>query len=86
MRRQEVRCLPGALKAWRKQREWSQKDLSEHTGGNVSPTMIAMIETGDRQPSRLNAEDIASALGVPLEAIAFVYPDEMVTTVEKASA
>lgn len=47
----------------------------------MSATLIAMIETGKRQPSRLNAEDIATALGVPLEAIAFVYPDEMVAGV-----
>ena len=38
-----------------------------------------MIETGDRQPSRLNAEDLAAAFGVPLEALAFVYPHELVT-------
>lgn len=81
MRRREVRCLPDALKAWRGERGWSQKQLSEKTGGNVSPTLIAMIETGDRQPSRLNADDIAHALGVPLTAIAFVYPDEMVVSV-----
>lgn len=79
MRRQEVRCLPEALKTWRKQRDMSQKTLAALSG--VSPTLIAMIETGDRQPSRLNAEDIAKALGVPLEAIAFVYPDEIVAGV-----
>lgn len=69
--------LPQALATWRKERGWSQKLLSEKTGGTVSPTLIAMIETGDRQPSRLNAEDMAAALGVPLAAIAFVYPDEL---------
>lgn len=79
MRRQEVRCLPEALKTWRKERDMSQKALAHASG--VSPTLIAMIETGDRQPSRLNADDIAKALGVPLEAIAFVYPDEMVAVV-----
>lgn len=70
--------LPDALQAWRKERGWSQKLLAEKTGGTVSPTLIAMIETGDRQPSRINADDIAAALGVPLTAIAFVYPDELV--------
>lgn len=70
--------LPGALKAWRGERQWSQKELAQQTGGAVSATLIAMIETGERQPSRLNAEDIAKALGVPLEAIAFIYPDELV--------
>lgn len=78
MRRREVRVLPDALKTWRRERGFSQKMLAERTGGTVSPTAIAMIETGERQPSRLNAEDIAQALGVPLGAIAFVYPDEMV--------
>lgn len=78
-RRREVRVLPEALKSWRNERGWSQKTLSEKTGGTVSAALIAMIETGDRQPSRLNAEDIAAALGVPLQAIAFVYPDELVT-------
>lgn len=70
--------LPGALRAWRSERKISQKELSERTGGRVSATLIAMIETGDRQPSRLNALDIAEALGVPLDALAFVYPDELV--------
>lgn len=79
--------LPGALKAWREVRgkQWnpdgkplSQKQLARLTGGSVSQTLIAMIETGERQPSRLNAEDIARALDVPLDAIAFVYPDELV--------
>lgn len=68
--------LPGALKAWRAERGWSQKETADRSG--LSPTLIAMIETGDRQPSRLNAEDLALAIGVPLSAIAFVYPDELV--------
>jgi transcriptional regulator with XRE-family HTH domain len=70
--------LPGALRAWRAERKLSQKELAEATGGRVSATLIAMIETGDRQPSRLNAQDLAEALGVPLDALAFVYPDELV--------
>lgn len=45
-----------------------------------------MIETGERQPSRLNADDIASALDVPLDAIAFVYPDPIVNEVYEAAA
>lgn len=81
MRRREVRILPGALRSWRAERKMSQKQLAEATGGTVSASQIAMIETGERQPSRLNAEDIAAALGVPLDAIAFVYPDPMVADV-----
>lgn len=76
MKRREVRMLPEAVQTWRSERNVSQKTLAELAG--VSPTLIAMIETGERQPSRLNAEDIAKALGVPLGAIAFVYPDELV--------
>lgn len=68
--------LPAALKAWRAERGMSQKQLADASG--VSPTLIAMIETGERQPARLNADDLATALGVPLEAIAFVYPDPLV--------
>lgn len=74
-----MRVLPEALKAWRSERGWSQKELAERAG--VSPTLIAMIETGERQPSRLNADDIAKALDVPLEAVAFVYPDAIVNEV-----
>lgn len=70
--------LRGALKAWRAERGWSQKELAERTGGHVSATAIGMIEAGERQPSRLAAEDIAIALGVSLDAIAFIHPDEMV--------
>ena len=90
-RRREVKMLPGALKAWREVRgaEWnpdgkplSQKQLAIRAG--VSPTLVAMIETGERQPSRLNAEDIATALKVDLDAIAFTYPDPIVD--ELASA
>lgn len=78
--------LPEALRAWRNERGWSQKALSEQTGGNVSPTLIAMIETGERQPSRLNAEDLATAFGIPLGALAFVYPDELVMEAPVAAA
>lgn len=79
MRRREVRMLPTALATWRKERGLTQKDLAQASG--VSPTLIAMIETGERQPSRLNAEDLATALNVPLDSIAFVYPDELVNEV-----
>lgn len=71
--------LPEALKSWRDERNMTQKELAVRSG--VSASLIGMIETGDRQPSRLNAEDLATALGVPLEAIAFVYPDELVAAV-----
>lgn len=83
MRRREVRLLPGALAAWRKEKGFTQKTLGDKSG--VSPTLIAMIETGERQPSRLNADDIAAALDVPLDAIAFVYPDPLVNEAVEAA-
>lgn len=82
MRRREVRVLPGALAQWREERRITQKQLATMSG--VSPTLIAMIETGERQPSRLNAEDIAKALGIPLDAFAFVYPDPIVNEAAEA--
>lgn len=59
----------------------TQRELAELTGGNVSAQLVGMIEAGDRQPRRPNADDLAAALGVPVEAIAFVYPDPTVDTV-----
>lgn len=46
---------------------YSQKRLAELTDGEVSHTMIALIELGDRQPSRETAELIAQALGLEVE-------------------
>jgi transcriptional regulator with XRE-family HTH domain len=63
--------LPLALKAWRKERGWSQKKLAALAG--VSPTLIALIETEERQPSRLNAEAIAAALGVDVGVLAILH-------------
>lgn len=70
--------LPAALKAWRKERGWSQKDLAFNAteqladGESISPTLIALIETGERQPSLRNAEAIAAAFGIDVEALAVV--------------
>lgn len=69
----EVQVLPEGLRAWRKERDWSQKELAERSG--VSPTLIAFIETGERQPSLSNALAIATALGVTLRAFATVTPE-----------
>lgn len=65
--------LPRGLRAWRLQRELSQKALAEKSG--VSPTLIALIETGERQPSLVNALAITDALGIELEAVALVHAD-----------
>lgn len=78
----EVQILPEALRAWRRVRgeQWTttnkplaQKDLAERAG--VSPTLIAMIETGERQPSLSNGLAIARALKVSLLAIATCSAD-----------
>lgn len=61
--------------------KWTQRELADATGGEVSAQLIGMIEAGDRQPRRPNADHIAAALGVPVEAFAFVYPDALVETV-----
>ena len=75
--------LPKAMKAWRAVRTMddgrpmSQADLAELAnkieGASVSEGLIAQIETGRRQPGYTNAIAIAAALGVDLEAIAFVH-------------
>lgn len=88
--------LPEALRAWRivrgeqesSRRPLSQKELSvraQHHGGKVSPTLIAMIETGERQPSLTNALAIARALRVSLLAIATCTP-EVAALIRKAEA
>lgn len=78
MRKREVQVLPEAVKAWREQNGFSQADLANRMRPPVSPTLIAMIELGQRGCSRTNAEAMALALGVPLGAIAFVIgtPDD----------
>lgn len=78
-RPREVSVLPQALKAWRKERGWSQKDLAFHAteklpdGDSISPTLIALVETGERQPSLRNAEAIAAAFGIDVAALAVVH-------------
>lgn len=72
-RQQQVSVLPAAIKAWRAERQMSQSELA--TKANVSEGLIAQIETARRQPGLANAVAIAAALGVRLEAIAFVHVD-----------
>lgn len=73
-REQQVRLLPKAIKAWRKQRELSQMDLARAAG--CSEGLIAQIETGRRQPGLTNAVGIARALGVELGALGDIYVDD----------
>jgi transcriptional regulator with XRE-family HTH domain len=93
-RTNEVQVLPEALRAWRNERKWSQKELADRTrvidGSErlVSPTLIAMIETGERQPSLSNGLAIARALGVSLLALATCSPEieSMIRTAERPVA
>jgi transcriptional regulator with XRE-family HTH domain len=63
--------LPDALRAWRKQRDGiSQETLAARVG--VTPGMIALIETGRRQPGLALLVRIAEVLDVPPTALAFV--------------
>jgi transcriptional regulator with XRE-family HTH domain len=73
MRQQQVSVLPEALRAWRRERGWTQEQLAERAG--CSSTLIALIETGKRQPGLANAIGIARAIGVPLTALAIVHVD-----------
>lgn len=73
MRRREITILPVAIKTWRRERGWSQKELADRAG--VSAGLIAMIEVEERQPSISNAIAIAQAIGIPLKAIAIVHMD-----------
>lgn len=70
---QEVTILPDALKAWRGQRSMSQAALAE--AASCSEGLIALIETGRRQPGLSNALAISRALGVPLRVFALVHVD-----------
>lgn len=70
---------PKAFAAWRTEHlHWSQKTAAlmasrtrtaKTAGITISPSTIAMIETGDRQPSLLVVEAIAEAYGVDPEVL-----------------
>jgi transcriptional regulator with XRE-family HTH domain len=47
------------------------------TGTRISPSTIAMIESGRRQPSRLVADILAEAMGIPVGAFAFVADTDL---------
>jgi transcriptional regulator with XRE-family HTH domain len=76
--RRTVRVLPLAVKHWRTiHLGWTQKQLAslatetamaKAAGVTISPSTIAMIETGERQPSLVVAEAIAEAMGIQLGA------------------
>lgn len=62
--------LPEALRCWRRERGVSQEALA--LAVEVTPGMIALIETSRRQPSMDLLERIAAALGVPSAALALI--------------
>ena len=70
MPKRQVQVLPTGLKAWRRERDLTQAELAKRVG--CSDTLIALIETGRRQPGYDNAIAIAELLGVELEAFAIV--------------
>lgn len=74
-KRKQVQVLPEGLREWRKVRDITQQALAKKV--QCSDTLIALIETGRRQPGYENAVAIAAALGVPLEAFAIVGEDEV---------
>lgn len=85
--RGEVQALPKAVAHWRKvHKGWSQETLARMASKTaaaqsvtppvkVSPSTIAMIELGKRQPSRLVADAIAEAMGIDVEAFAWICDD-----------
>lgn len=73
MARPTVTVLPKGLKAWRRVRDLTQHEVAKRVG--CSDTLIALIETGRRQPGYDNALAIAEVLDVDLEAFAVVEGD-----------
>lgn len=82
LKRGRVRVLPLAIRHWRTDHlGWSQEILAARASQTaaafehdirVSPSMIAMMELGKRQPTEPVAACLAEALGVPVGAFAFV--------------
>jgi transcriptional regulator with XRE-family HTH domain len=81
-RKGEVYVKPVRLSTFRKLANLSQAGLAAKATlalaeggdikGSVSESLVALIETGRRQPSLRNASALATALGVPLDALADV--------------
>lgn len=81
-----VRALKLAVKHWRTDHlHWSQKELAHRAtntktaiaaGVRISPSTIAMIETGERQPSLVVAHALAEAFGIPVGAFADVLVED----------
>ncbi len=59
--------LGAAVRALRKERGWSRRDLVEHTG--ISERFLADVEAGVANPSLLRLQTLAQAFGVELPAL-----------------
>ena len=76
--------LPGAFRAWRRERGWSQKELANRASAiaraerpmdpdaRVSLSTVAMVELGERDPSADVLGWLAGALGVGVDVLAVV--------------
>lgn len=82
-RKGEVLIKPATAAAFRAKCGLSQAGLAakatlvlrDQTGdpaASISESLVALIETGRRQPSRRNAEALAAAMGIPVEALATI--------------
>lgn len=69
-RRSTIRVLPGAMRELRHRAGLTQEQLADTVG--VSSGMIALIETGRRQPGADLLERLAAALAVETTTLAFV--------------
>lgn len=73
--RKKERLSQAALAArateWLREHDDTHYD-NEDDKPSVSESLVALIETGRRQPSLRNAEALAAALDVPLDALADV--------------
>ena len=69
----DVTILPAAMKAWRKERGFSQEGLAEASG--ISAGMVAQVETGRRQLGVANLVAVAEALDVSPHALALITID-----------
>jgi transcriptional regulator with XRE-family HTH domain len=89
-RKGEVFIKPATAAAFRLKCGLSQAGLAakatlalrEQTGdpdAGISESLVALIETGRRQPSLRNATALAAAMGIPVDALATVrLPEEAV--------
>lgn len=70
MSKPRLTVLPEAMRSWRRERSISQEALAAAV--EVTPGMIALIETKRRQPSYELLERIAKVLGISPHALALI--------------